>query len=86
MWFMYVPFSFWPKMSFTAILSYRFASTDESLPVAKRYSIDPAGSSLLTLGKNYFENHAMDWDQRNLSRMLTERAKSQSIAMNFKAE
>ncbi|KAF5372175.1 hypothetical protein D9758_005084 [Tetrapyrgos nigripes] len=35
---------------------------------------------------NYYSNKASDWDQRTLSRMLTERAAGRSIASNFKAE
>ncbi|KAJ7113933.1 hypothetical protein C8R44DRAFT_676394 [Mycena epipterygia] len=36
--------------------------------------------------KNYFENSVEGWNQRKLSRVLTTRAQSQSIASNFKAE
>ncbi|KAJ6472033.1 hypothetical protein C8R45DRAFT_1013813 [Mycena sanguinolenta] len=36
--------------------------------------------------KNYFDDNSGNWDQRKLSRVLTMRAQSQSIASNFKAE
>ncbi|KAF7371261.1 Cysteine proteinase [Mycena sanguinolenta] len=36
--------------------------------------------------KNYFNDNSGNWDQRKLSRVLTMRAQSQSIASNFKAE
>ncbi|KAJ7327524.1 hypothetical protein DFH08DRAFT_884706 [Mycena albidolilacea] len=36
--------------------------------------------------KNYFETNSATWDQRKLSRALTMKAQSQSIASNFKAE
>ncbi|KAF8210804.1 hypothetical protein K438DRAFT_1664769 [Mycena galopus ATCC 62051] len=36
--------------------------------------------------KDYFEKNSAEWDQRKLSRVLTMRAQSQSIASNFKAE
>ncbi|KAJ7247339.1 cysteine proteinase [Mycena rebaudengoi] len=36
--------------------------------------------------KGYFEQSAEEWDQRKLSRMLTAREKSRSIASNYKAE
>ncbi|KAJ7880175.1 hypothetical protein B0H13DRAFT_2345713 [Mycena leptocephala] len=36
--------------------------------------------------QNYFENNVNSWNQRKLSRVLTAKAQSQSIASNFKAE
>ncbi|KAG7087765.1 hypothetical protein E1B28_013706 [Marasmius oreades] len=36
--------------------------------------------------KDYYESKLAEWDQRTLSRVLTERAKSQSIASNFHAD
>ncbi|KAJ7648340.1 cysteine proteinase [Mycena polygramma] len=36
--------------------------------------------------KDYFESASVDWDERKLARVMTERARSQAIASNFKAE
>ncbi|KAJ6621556.1 hypothetical protein B0H10DRAFT_2017786 [Mycena sp. CBHHK59/15] len=36
--------------------------------------------------KDYFEKGSVDWDEQKLARVMTERAKSQAIASNFKAE
>ncbi|KAJ7125786.1 cysteine proteinase [Mycena crocata] len=36
--------------------------------------------------KDYFETASVNWDEQKLARVLTERARSQAIASNFKAE
>ncbi|KAL0581784.1 hypothetical protein V5O48_000261 [Marasmius crinis-equi] len=36
--------------------------------------------------RGYYDSNSADWDERALSRVLTERAKSQSIASNFHAD
>ncbi|KAJ7327525.1 hypothetical protein DFH08DRAFT_884716 [Mycena albidolilacea] len=36
--------------------------------------------------KDYFETASVDWNEQKLARVLTERARSQAIASNFKAE
>ncbi|KAJ7127313.1 hypothetical protein C8R43DRAFT_700552 [Mycena crocata] len=39
-----------------------------------------------TRTKDYFETQSADWDERKLARVMAERARSQAIASNFKAD